>query len=581
MRDDPDRLEADHEDARPLRRSAFKRFAYVLLLLVGAAGALYGAFRLTQRWVERRNLEAARELAAGRDPRRAQLLLEQAVQVNPQSLRAQRALAEFLDRARSPDALARWKEVLRLAPGDDEVRLRVAGSALAQADVAAAKEALLAVSAGTAASAEYHRLAAALAMVEGDAPALEGHLVALAEAEPQNPRHRFNLAAQRLRSSNPQVVAAARGILESLARGDELRIRATLELMADAPRRWPGAADPLERLAGLIVVADQPLALQRSPTLLPGRADLLNHLFAQPNPAPADAAHLIDWIVSRREGPLALAWLDSQRPELAADPAVIAATAEAALQAGQWPRLRRLLEMGAWGPAPPEVISGAFALQARRNPRDEARGTWNWLLERTQGGRTGLRLLWRLARAWKWDVEADRTLRTIIRLHPGENWAWEALAGQLLQKRDAAELLQHFERWAKAAPQMPRVQAERAVLAALLGRLTPEIQEQVATLRKSHRDDPGCALASALVLRQRGNLTGALAELQQVRLPYRAEPRLALYHGVMLSEAGRPEESAELLQLTRPAGLLPEEQKLREEAETRNRQTVRLPRLKR
>lgn len=573
--------EGHHEPLRSQRHS-YVWMVGVGLVILGVLGMVgYGGYRFAQRWVERRNLESALRFAEGQDLWRAQLLLEQAVQVNPGSLSAQRALAEFLDRTGSPDALARWREVVRLAPADDGARLRLASAALAARETDEARTALRAVSPGGDRLPEFHRLASALALVDGDAAALESHLAALVAADPRSERHRFNLAAQQLRSGDPAVVAAARRTLESLARGDALRIRAMLELIADAPRRWPDAADSLQRLAGVVLVPDRPLSLQRGSAPVPSRADLLDHLLAQPNPIPTDAARLVEWFTSRGEGGLALAWLDGQRPELAAASALVAAAANAALQAGQWSRLRRLLEQGAWGRVPAEVVDSAFALHARRPSREEVRAAWTWILERAQGGRDALRALWRLALAWKWEVEAERTLRTAVRLHPGESWAWEGLAALLLERRDAARLLEHLDRWCRAAPDRTGIQVERVLLAFLLGRLTPELQTQAARLRDAHRDDPGCALAHALVLRQRGDLPGALAELERVRLPYRAEPRLALYHGALLAEAGRAEESSRLLQVAATAVVLPEEQKLAAESASRNAAASRSPRLPR
>ena len=136
-------------------------------------------------------------------------MLEQAVQVNPDSVSARRALAEFYDLAGSPRAVERWREAGALAPADDSLKLGRAASALRTGDLAELRLALAEVSGAARDGLTYHRLAAGLALTEGHATELAPHLEAMVRLEPDNIRSRYSLAALRLRS--PQAGEAGQG----------------------------------------------------------------------------------------------------------------------------------------------------------------------------------------------------------------------------------------------------------------------------------------------------------------------------------------------------------------------------------
>ena len=206
---------------------------------VALAGLLAAGYWGVVRWIawrEKGILQKAETAFFEHDFRRAQLLLEQAVQVNPRNLDARRQLAEFYERFGSPLALARWQDAVALEPERDEARYALAGCALRLGQPLVAREALVGVSAPGREGLEFHRLAAGLALLADDRPTLEHHLAALAALEPGDARARFNLAALQLVSPDPATSAAGRAALVALARNGPLRIRATIELMRFASR---------------------------------------------------------------------------------------------------------------------------------------------------------------------------------------------------------------------------------------------------------------------------------------------------------------------------------------------------------
>lgn len=512
---------------------------------------------------ERRNLAVARRLTTEGEFRRALLLLEQTAQVNPRSVAARRALAEFSDHLGLPVAIDQWRRVVEVEPTDG-ARWRWAEAAIRHGNLAAAREAILDVSAAGRSSLEHHRLSAALALARGDRRAAERHLAAMLALEPANPRLRFNLAAHRLQDG--VQVAAARAELERLAVQGPLRARATLELMAEATRRWTASADPEAALAARLF--DGAPALDLRARALPGRARLRDHVLAAPFPEAGDAAVVALWL-RREEGPAAaLAWM-AQLPEaVQAAPALTAIAADCALAAGDWARLEAALRRGAWGPVSPALVGGVFRLRERREHGERNATGWQVLLDEPSRSRPGLRLLWRLAVAWGWESEAERALRNAIRRFPEERWAWESLQALLLRRGDSVGLWRHYATWVKERPGDEGAQLERLMLGFLTGRAAPADRIHAAVLRKARPTSPVAAAVHALALRADGRRDEAARELPNFAAVAAAEPRLALVRGLLLAEIGRVAEAgAALARVQEP--LLPEERALLAEARAR------------
>ncbi len=523
------------------------------VVCVAAAGVAVWTY---VRGAEQRNLAAAAAWAERGELRRALLLLEQQVQVNPRSLAARRALAEFHDRLGLPPAIDQWRRVLELDPSD-ESRWRLAEAALRHGDTPTARDAIVAVTAAGKRALEHQRLSAALALARGDRRAAERHLEAMAELEPDNPRFRFNLAAHRLQDGIG--VVAARAELESLAASGPLRARAMLELMVDAPRRWPNLADPEAALAARVLDRAPGVSLHAAQS--PGRPRLLAHLLAPPFPDDADAAAVALWL-RRESGPAeALAWLGQLSEASRSSAVLIGVIAECALEARDWAHLEAALRRGAWGPVSPALVGGVFRLRERRERGERNATGWQVLLDDPERSRPALRLLWRLAEAWGWPAEAERTLRAVTRRFPEERWAWEGLQAHLLRRGDSAALWRHYAAWVRERPGDEGAQLERLMLGFLTGRAGEAEWAQAEALRRARPGSPVAAAVNALALRARGRANAAARELPAFAAGAAVDPRLALVRGLVLAESGRAAEArAALARVSEP--LLPEERVL-------------------
>lgn len=505
---------------------------------------------------ELRNLRAAGRLVEQGEYRRAQLLLEQAVQVRPDSVAAQRALAEFFDRVGSSSALERWEVVNRLAPGD-EARWRLAASAVQHLRFPLARETLAAVTAPGRGQLEHHRLAAALALADGQPAVAEEHLAAMHRLAPENVRYRFALAAHRLATG--QRLEESRRELEELARSGPLRVRATLELMGDAPRRWPLAADPEERLAERLF--DGAGAVHLRAAARPGRPRLLAHVRAAPYPEPEDAAVLLAWLVREDRAAEALAWARALPEATRRHAAVVVVTAEAAARAQDWPQLQEALAYGAWGVIARPVLDEAFAVRAARAGRGRSGPDWQALLENAEMTRPALRVLWRLAELWGWPTEAERALTALTRRYPHERWAWEALQVTYLRRGDSAALWRHYGAWVREMPDDVPARLEQLLVAFLTRRGDATAQQQAAEWHRRMPDHPLATVVHALALRAAGRTPEGLVLLDRLGVGAWRQSRFALARAALLVEAGRAAEVAPLLENVREP-LLPEEREL-------------------
>jgi thioredoxin-like negative regulator of GroEL len=533
-----------------------------VLLLAGLCAAAGLAVWLYARGAEARNLRAARALAAAGELRRAQLLLEQRVQLRPESAAAHAALATFFDEVGAPVALEHWGRAVQFDPSDEN-RHHLAASALRHGRVAEARAALDGVSSAGRRRPDHLRIAAGVALAEGDAAQAEASLAALVAADPRNDRFRFALAAHRLATG--RQVAESRRELEDLARRGPLRVRATLELMGDAPRRWPASPEPEVLLAQRLFEAEKgPVALRA--TAAPGRSRLVAHLTAPPSPEPADAAVLLGWFLREDRASDGLRWLQALPDEHRRHPAVVLPAAECAVRTRDWAQLRVFLQHGAWGVLASSALEEAFALRQAAPEGNSAR--WQALLQNPELTRGGLRILWRLAAVWGWESEVDLTLAAVARRFPRERWAWEELQQRLLRRGDTAELTRRYAAWVKENPDDTAAQLAQIIFGFLTDRGDQAMRAAAEQLRGRWPDDPAANVALALAWRAAGRPADAVALLDGVDARAWDAPRFALARGVLLAEVGRGEEALRVLSRVEEP-LVPEERRLLAAARTR------------
>lgn len=513
------------------------------------------AFKAGGRWLDRRTRENVRGYLEQQDYRRAQLTLEQAVQVSPHNLAARRALAEFYDAGGSPQAVARWREVAALAGGDDEVRFKLAGAALRLEGAASAREALTEISPAGRETLEYHRISAGIALLENTSEEMQRHLAAMAVLEPDNLRTKISLAALQLGSPDPGVVAAAEAELERIARGENFRIRATLVLLKRFPRSQDGSVP-----GGL---ASRILPKSAEPSAATAMLALTEHMKAEPHPLADDAAALADWMIMQGQPREALVWLATQGPATLNAIPVLAARANAATQLRDWNLLRQLVTDGAWGRISRDAVELAFAARVQRERAGvaSAKVTFADAIEVGSPSLPTLKMLDRLCAIWGWPDESERVLTRIVRDFPREQSAWMELLAKAAAAGKSARYWELANRRAQTLPGDPAAQSLRTYVAVITGQNDPEARG--AALSALTRPDAQAEeMAAGLLLRWREkSASDALAGLsaRQVELLSRSQ-KGSLIHGALLEATGKDAHS--LLEPVSRSHLLPEERAL-------------------
>ncbi len=544
--------------------------ATVVALFVG----LLVVYPRIEKWRKDRILRSAEAYLVKEDYRSAYLLMEQFVRKDPMSLVARRLLARVNEVIAPEQALIEWESLVQIEPGNPDNYVGYATTALKVGQPARLPPILAALQKLEPEGMEYHRLAAGSALAMGDSAELRKHIERLATLEPQNPLTRFSLAALQLNSIHPPEHEPARNVMAEFARGDGLRIRATLALIADAPRRWPDektTARLYARLADALKLRDSRggsatryVSIQGFSPRPTGLSVLLEHMKAQPSLSANDVQMLTQWMLQIGQGREALLWLDTLDEPLRATNAVRQGMVACAVALESWPRLEQLLSHGAWGPVPAEAMKLAFAARALRAGQNasKAGSQWNSAIRLCEQSQPGLRVLQRLALIWHWPDKQAQVLWVLVRQFPVDESAWRTLAQLAQAEGSAAELWRIYQAWVQAAPPSPAVQAERALIGLLIRTGETGLDAKADELFRQHPEVPGCRVARALALWRAGRAAEGLALLNAGEMNYAREPRFALVRGLILATLGRKAESEDMFALVQNAKLLPEESAL-------------------
>src|SRR5436190_5542558 len=209
---------------------------FALVMSVVAAGGWFGrkAYKHSR---ESRLIEEAHQYLNNKDFKNGELCLRRAMQINPTSIPASKAIAEMLQRAGVPAAIGWWIRAAQLEPGNVTNRFSWAEAALRAGDLKSAEEALDGVSDPANKTAVYNKLSGAIEWARHNRAEAESYYLEALRLEPGNQAINLNLATIHLSSTNPAVAQAARLSLEQLATNATWRLKALHNLEQDAIAR--------------------------------------------------------------------------------------------------------------------------------------------------------------------------------------------------------------------------------------------------------------------------------------------------------------------------------------------------------
>ena len=546
---------------------------FVLLVVGGIAVMTYlifgPAIRLRyQRWQYQRT-QAEKALTA---PVIAPVSsLSASLRTNPGNPTAWLRATELLENTGDRAALAMRAEIIELQPTLPAPRLAFVHTALRFREIATAEAALEALPPELRATAEAKRLAAAAAFLAGrNADADELFAQAVADT-PEAARVKLARQLFRLHYGNFSQATETRQELEVAVRRNAVGLEILRELIFDDLRRNE-APTALSRAESLVhapgaTFADRLLRAELVMTAQPLKfAELLPELAAAAAGDAGNATLFLGWLGNYGRLGEAAAWIEAQPEAIRRAPDVLAARAGLALAQDDSNAATRLLREGAWGAVDSQAVQLAMSarlLESRERP-ELRQEVWNRALTAAEKDLSGLQVLRRLARHWRWPHEYQTTLYHIARRYPAETWAHQLLAEEFLRQRQTNDLKATYALWHEAAPDDLRVEMRWHQLELLTtpssteNRLTARVRE----LYETNRTSPLFATTYALACWQLGRNDDALAALEKIPSSERRAPSRAFYYALYLATARRMEEARTYLALSAEPPLLSEERTL-------------------
>jgi Flp pilus assembly protein TadD len=550
-----------------------RKTVIVLVCCTATLLTAYTGYRGYKVWKRDHMMSLARQFAAKSDARNTLLSLQQVLRSDPRNIEGARMMAQLMEAARSPSALLWRSRVVELNPHSLDDRLALAQTALIFGDYASATNALEGVEAAGRKTATYHNIAGAVASTANLRAEAEAHFLEAARLEPTNLVPQLNLAVVCLHGTNALAMADARASLARISSHPAFRCKALRELVVDA-------LDCRQTNDALALSRDlvQEPSSTFSDRLL--RLDVLKAtqdpqfkgtLAADQREAGTNTAKLYElslWQMNRMGPEDTLVWLQSlpRNLQTTQPAALLAAECHSGLE--DWRGLSGSLTNQNWGEL--EFLRHAFLARAMRG-QDlglASKEEWELALRAANGQKASLVMLLHRAAQWKWQSEGEDLLWTIVNQNPGETWAVQTLGQILYSEGRTRSLMMFYSQELKRSPADLALKNNVAITALLLeaGELKPhELAREVYQLAPTNASYAS-TYAYSLLLQQKG--AEALKVIEKLKPQELAHPAIAGYYAIILRANGNPAKAKTYLELSSKARLLPEEQKLFENAKS-------------
>jgi tetratricopeptide (TPR) repeat protein len=490
--------------------------------------------------------------------------------INPTNLEACIVMAQLAETVCAPQALDWRRRIAELSP-TLEHKLAVARTAMALESLSSAAEALKDPSRTFTNSADYHVLAAQLAVKLNQLDEAELHLTVAAGLQPANPLHRLNLSVIQLLSTNEMAAESARAALRVLSEDTNLAPVALRSLVADSMKhREFSKAETLSRCLltnPRATFSDQlqHLGILRnagSPQFEPALTELQHNVLTNV---------LVTWSLAtwmNRNGFAArtLEWLTNRPVQLQTNTPVSLALADAYLECRNWAALEDFLQPQVW----PDLEFARLALLARaataRQNQVAAEGYWR-LAVRQAGPRLGpLTTLLGLATAWNLPEARQNLLALIVEKFPRERWAYRELLPLYVKQGNTRAVNRLCGLLASTDPQDIEARNNFAGTCLLL-RINLEQAHRMAEENLAHRpEDPVLVATYAYSLHLQGRTDDGMAAFETLTPENLTDPNTALYYGVLLNATHQVAKAKSVLAVVDPTKLLPEERQLMSES---------------
>ena len=543
-----------------------------VVVVVGVLGLWFYARPAYKRHRETRAVEQAKSYLAKGDYRNASLSARQALRVNPLDLEACRIMADLAERSRSPYVLDWRRRIVEAAP-TIENKLLLATSALrAQAPpYPLAAETLEQLKGSATNVAAYHAVSAELALRLKRTAEAATQFEQAGRLEPTNELYQLNLAVLRLQSTNALASSPARATLERLRASTNVGAVALRWLVADSLGRDDLSA--AERSSRQLLADPRSLPDDRLQHLTILRRsknpEFGPYLSALQKSALTNALEIYGisaWMIGHGLAGEAFGWLTNCPAKVRAEQPVPLALVDCYLAKKDWGGLETFLEAQKWGDL--EFFRLAFLSRAagEQNQKLAAEGRWRSAV-REAGDRLGpLNALLIMATSWGRQQAREDLLWQIAKRFPGQQWALRELERSYLAAGNTRGLNKLYSTMASYAPKNFAAQNNWAATSLLLKLNLPRAHELAKEVFSGHPAEAIVTSTYAFSLHLQGRTKEGLAALEKLNAEALETPSVAVYYGLLLSEAGETNKAGKYLGIAQKSDLLPEEKALAAEA---------------
>ncbi|MBI5387093.1 MAG: hypothetical protein HZA90_20680 [Verrucomicrobia bacterium] len=539
---------------------------------VGLTVALSVGLNHYQRHQEGRFAAQALRFLQKRDYSGANRAARVALQMNPTNQLANQVLADLADVTDSPFALW-WRERTLHGAPTTENRLRLAATALRceHDPFPTAQNALRGIDAQGRATADYHRVAADLALALNQLDDAKQHYQEALKLAPGNVHYEMSLAVVGLQSRDLQTVSDSRRVLERLTTNTQVALMALRSLAAESVRQGDfGRARQLsqrvlkdtnsafhDRIFHLTVL-DRLKSDELGSSLQDLTASTAGH--------PGDMVQLLAWMSQHGRATEALAWLEALPREVRSHHLILRATADCYAVAKDWERLERFLLNSEWGNF--EFMRAALLSRALKNLQKsaESEAAWKSAVQKAAARIEWMSMLVQTAESWGWLPEAESLLLSVSRQFPEEDWPLHKLYRIYVREGNARGLRTVYATFLNQHPADALTKNNLALVSMLLKSDLALAHQLARDASQARPANPDFLATYAYSLHLQGRTREAVAVLQKLPPNDLKVPSVAVYYGLLLAADGEQEKAREFLAQADQVWLLPEEKHLVAEA---------------
>ena len=282
---------------------------------------------------------------------------------------------------------------------------------------------------------------------------------------------------------------------------------------------------------------------------------------------PADLYLLFMWMNQHGLTLMVLEWSRTLPPDALADPSVCVAVADACVRNSDWKRLQEYVSGRAW-PDLDFMRRGflAYALE-RRGETQRAEQEWrDGVSDARSRGDINLRLekMVRLAIGWGWEQRAQEVMWSMVGSPTCPRWMLDALWQIAIENSHTAQLQKLAAILAKADSKSVICRNNYAFYSLLVHSEDGDPHREAERLFHENPRDTSVIITRSLSLFQQGKSQEALALTASLPAAELRKPRIALYHGIFLTLEGDAAAAAGFIALAQSGKIFPEEKAMLE-----------------